>query len=126
MTPPLSPVEHKRDKRHKEEPRWVEIAYGHIVLRFLKSIRGITEKRPRKNLDPKRFRGRSATYIHSLHGYNECCEMARRILCPELYHHWLDTVEESHVVLSPAPAAPPKEPTPTPNSFEESGQGKLF
>lgn len=124
MTPPPSPVEHKRDRKHKDEPQWVEIAYGHIVLRFLKAIRGVREKKPRKNLEPKRFHGRSATYVHSLHGYNECCEMARRILCPELYRHWLDTVEENHPVLETPPIFP--QPTPESEPLKAPVQGKLF
>ncbi len=125
MTPLPTPVEHKRDKRHKEAPQWVEIAYGHIVLRFLKTIRGVIEKKPRKNLEPKRFRGRSATYIHSHHDYNECCEMARRILCPELYKHWTDEVDERRAVVVAACSTPPKS-TPDPKPDKGPEQGNLF
>lgn len=120
----MEPKEHRKDRRHGSEPQWVEITFGHIVLRFLKAIRGVTEKKPRKNLDPKKFRGRSATYIHSLNSYNECCEMARRILCPELYKSWVDDIEDHPVVEQII--IPPPEPKPAPEPPKGPEQGELF
>lgn len=68
-----------QDKRH-DPPKWVEVACGHVAIRFRQATcgTGITEVR-RRNLDGRR----GSLYISSSSLYIDGVDLAKKILSSE-------------------------------------------